>query len=164
MEQTWEEMRHVENLREKVTVIVVTVSTAIIGFIMQQKFAIETKPLMGFVIVLGIFGSLMVLKLYHIHQRDQRRLDKWYQYYEKACGDNPQILLLRDEADDETGKFFFPISKLKHHYFWSLIHLFVTAAGIFFLLTSYPENKPKTFDRASPKGSKNFKVDSTVKL
>ncbi len=38
IERTWEEMRHIENLRERVTILVITVASAIVGFIIQQKF------------------------------------------------------------------------------------------------------------------------------
>ena len=106
MEQTWEEMRHIESLRERVTVIVITLATAIVGFVVQQKFALQTKPLMYFVIVLGIFGLVMTRKLYQMHQMDQKRLDSWYKYYETFCGASPQILNLRDLADAENKKYF----------------------------------------------------------
>ena len=141
MEQTWEEMRHIENLRERVTILVVTVASAIVGFIIQQKFAIETKPFVWFVIILGIFGLLMTIKLFQIHQMDQKRLDKWYLYYESFCGEGPQILKLRNLADKENKKDFFYVAKLRHNYFWSAIHIFIVAAGIF-LFTMYP--KPVT--------------------
>lgn len=138
MEQTWEEMRHIENLRERVTILVVTVASAIVGFIIQQKFAIETKPFVWFVIILGVFGLLMTLKLFQIHQMDQKRLDKWYVYYASFCGDDPQILKLRSLADKENKKDFFYVAKLRHNYFWSAIHIFIVAAGIF-LFTMYPK-------------------------
>lgn len=138
MEQTWEEMRHIENLRERVTILVVTVASAIVGFIIQQKFAIETKPFVWFVIILGVFGLLMTLKLFQIHQMEQKRLDKWYVYLESFCGNDPQILKLRNQADKENKKQFFYIKKLRHNYFWSAIHFFIVFAGIF-LFTMYPK-------------------------
>lgn len=141
MEQTWEEMRHIENLRERVTILVVTVASGIVGFIIQQKFAIETKSFIWFVIMLGVFGLLMTLKLFQIHQMSQKRLDKWYQYMEDNCGTDSQILKLRRQADKENKKDFFYIAKLPHNYFWSAIHIFIVAAGIF-LFTMYPMPVP----------------------
>jgi uncharacterized membrane protein YjfL (UPF0719 family) len=138
MEQTWEEMRHIENMRERVTILVVTVASAIVGFIIQQKFAIETKPFVWFIIILGVFGLLMTLKLFQIHQMSQKRLNKWYNYLESFCGNDPQILKLRRQADVENKKDFFYIVKIPHNYFWSAIHLFIVGAG-FFLLTMYPK-------------------------
>jgi hypothetical protein len=142
MEQTWEEMRHIENMRERVTILVVTVASAIVGFIIQQKFSIETKPFVGFVIILGVFGVLMTLKLFQIHQMSQKRLDKWYLYLESFCGNDPQILKLRREADRENKKDFFYIVKIPNNYFWSAIHLFIVGAG-FFLFTMYPKPASK---------------------
>jgi hypothetical protein len=138
MEQTWEEMRHIENMRERVTILVVTVASAIVGFIIQQKFAIETKPFVWFVIILGVFGLLMTLKLFQIHQMSQRRLNKWYTYLENFCGNDPQILKLRTQADVENKRDFFYIVKIPHNYFWSAIHLFIVGAGLF-LFTMYPK-------------------------
>lgn len=138
IEQTWEEMRHLENLRERVTILVITVASAIVGFVIQQKFTVETKPLVWFVIMLGIFGLFMTLKLFQIHQMSQKRLDKWYAYFESFCGDDPQILKLRRIADKENKKDFFYIAKIPHNYFWSLIHIFIVVAGIF-LFTMYPK-------------------------
>lgn len=137
MEQTWTEMRHMENLRERITILVVTVASAIVGFVIQQKYALETKPFVWFIVALGVFGLLMTLKVFQIHQMAQKRLDKWYLYYESFCGDNPQILKLRNLADKENRKDFFYIAKLPHNYFWSAIHIFIVVAGII-LFTMYP--------------------------
>ena len=161
MEQTWEEMRHIENLRERVTILVITIASAIVGFIIQQKFAIETKPFLWFVIVLGVFGLLMTLKLFQIHQMSQRRLDKWYLYYESFCGDDPQILKLRKLADKENKKDFFYVAKIRHNYFWSAMHIFIVAAGLY-LFTMYPkqivsDNKVQTNCKA-----KNIDTASTT--
>jgi hypothetical protein len=145
MEQTWEEMRHLENLRERVTILVVTVASAIVGFVIQQKFTNETKPLVWLIIVLGIFGLLMTLKLFQIHQMSQKRLDKWYLYFESFCGDDPQILKLRQLADKENRKDFSYVAKIPHNYFWSVIHIFIIVAGIF-LFTLYPKQNPKVIE------------------
>jgi hypothetical protein len=107
---------------------------------MQQKFADETKPFVWFIILLGIFGLLMTLKLFQLHQMDQKRLDKWYKYYESFCGDTPQILKLRDQADRENKSDFFYIARMRHNYFWSAIHIFIVAAGIV-LLTMFPSKQ-----------------------
>lgn len=146
IEQTWEEMRHLENLRERVTILVITVASAIIGFVIQQKFTIETKPLVWFVIMLGVFGLFMTLKLFQIHQMSQKRLDKWYAYFESFCGNDPQILKLRIIADKENKKDFFYVAKIPHNYFWSLIHIFIVLAG-FFLFGMYPNKNITTINK-----------------
>ncbi len=140
MEQTWEEMRHLENLRERVTILVITLVTAIAGFVIQQKFSVESKPLIWFIIVLGLFGLFMTLKIFQIHQRGQRRLDKWYNYLEQYCGDNPQILLLKKKADDENKKEFRIISRIPHNFFWTGLFIFIIVAGILLLFVR-PKNE-----------------------
>jgi hypothetical protein len=137
LDQTWQEMRHIEGLREKVTVLVVTLASAIVGFVVQQKFASETYPLIVFVMILGLFGWMMVSKLYQLHQRDQLRLDNWYTYYETYCQPNSQILILRDLADKQSDVNFSMLSKIKHHYFWSIIHIFISLGGLYILIHYY---------------------------
>jgi hypothetical protein len=122
--------------------MIVTICVAIVGFVMQQKFALETKPLIYFIITLGFFGLLMTLKQYQIHQMDQKRLDKWYSYYESYCGENSMILKLRAKADIENKKDFFYIKWIRHNYFWSFIYVFIMASG-FFLLTYFPSKIEK---------------------
>jgi uncharacterized membrane protein YfcA len=167
MGQTWEEMRHIETLRERVTILVVTVASAIAGFVMQQKFADETKPFVWFIILLGVFGLLMTVKLFQIHQMDQKRLDKWYKYYESFCGDTPKILELRDQADKENKQDFSLVSKLRHNYFWSAIHIFIIGAGII-LLTMFPSKQvSKVTENHCCKIQKNDTIkviNDTIKL
>jgi hypothetical protein len=139
MEQTWEEMRHIENLREKTTIMIVTISVAIVGFVVQQKFASETKLLVYFEIALGLFGLLMSIKQFQLHQMDQNRLDKWYSYYESFCGEDAQILKLRDKADIENKKRFKYIKWIRHNYFWSTIYVFIIVSG--FILLNYYQSK-----------------------
>lgn len=130
MEQTWEEMRHIETLRERLTIIVVTIATATVGFVMQQKYALETYPLAYFVIALGIFGYLGSLKLFQIHQMGQRRLEKWYRHL-LGNETEPMILQIRDEADKENSEKFPIISTVRHNYLWATIHILIVMAGIF---------------------------------
>jgi uncharacterized membrane protein YfcA len=161
MEQTWEEMRHIENIRERVTILVVTVASAIVGFIIQQKFAIETKPFAWFVIILGVFGFLMTLKLFQIHQMSQKRLNKWNIYLESFCGNDPQILKLRSQADVENKKDFFYIVKIPHNYFWSAIHLFIFGAG-FLLLTMYPNPTSTRMERHCSHSTISTSTNKTI--
>jgi uncharacterized membrane protein YjfL (UPF0719 family) len=168
MEQSWEEMRHIENLRERVTILVITVASAIFGFIMQHKFTIETKPFVWFVILLGVFGLLMTLKLFQIHQMAQNRLDMWYLYLESHCGNDTQILKLRRQADNENKKQFFYIARLPHNYFWSAIHIFIVFVG-FYLFSMYHNSlnnamKPSFSKEHIKKDvfSKENQIDSTT--
>ncbi len=145
MEQTCEEMRHLENLRERVSILVITLASAIAGFIVQQKFAHETKSLIWFILFLGIFGFLMNLKIFQLHQMGQKRLNKWYTYLESQCGEDPQILKLKALADKENNIDFKYISKIPHNYFWATINIFIIIVGIsiFFIKPSKEfETKP----------------------
>lgn len=144
MEQTCEEMRHLENLRERVSILIITISSAIIGFIVQQKFASETKLFNVIIILLGLFGFAMTLKIFQIHQKGQKRLDKWYKYLTLNCGTNPQVLILRDLADNENKIEFSKISKIRHNYFWSTLNLGIVVIGLSLFLFSPTVEKSKS--------------------
>ena len=72
----------------------------------------------------------MTLKIFQIHQRSQKRLDKWYEYLEKYFGDNPQILKLREIADKENKNDFCIVSKIPHNFFWTGLFLFIIIGGL----------------------------------
>lgn len=146
MEQTWNEMRHIEVLRERVTVLIITIASISIGFIVQQKFAQETKVMIWLVIMLGILGILVGLKLFQIHQMGQRRLDKWNSYLIEHCGDAPKVITLRREADQENKSEFKLLSKIPHNYFWTTINLFIICIGIL-MLTMVKDSKPITVEK-----------------
>ncbi len=133
MGQTWEEMRHLENLRERVSVLILTITSVIAGFVVQQKFASETKLMIWFIIVLGVVGIFMGLKIFQIHQMGQKRLDKWNKYLESNCGNSPKILELKREADKENKKEFKLVSKIPHNFFWTAIYSFIIIIGIVML-------------------------------
>lgn len=134
MEQTWIEMRHLETLRERVTFLVVTLSIAIIGFSINQGLKEESWIFSALIIALGLFGLLMTLKIYSLHNLDQKRLDHWYDYLKKFCGNDPQVIKIRDAADEKSKSEQSFFEKLSHHFYWSGIHIFVIIAGIIILL------------------------------
>lgn len=134
MEQTWIEMRHLETLRERVTALVVTLSTAIIGFSINQGLKAESWIFASLIIALGIFGLLMTLKIYSLHNLDQNRLNHWYKYLIKFCGTDPKVIRLRNIADKKSKAKQSIFGKISHHFYWSGIHIFVIIAGIIVLL------------------------------
>jgi hypothetical protein len=131
MEQTWEEMRHIEGLRERVAIFLVTISSAIVGFVIQQKYSADTKPFALFTVFIGIFGILFAWKYYQIHKQDQNRLEEWYKYYELKCGNFPQVLALRTKADRESKVEFPIIKKIRHRYLWYFMNLAVVLVGLY---------------------------------
>jgi len=133
MEQTWNEMRHLENLRERVSVLIFTIASIILGFVVQQKLVPETRFMVWLVIALGVVGMVMGLKIFEIHQMGQNRLNKWTKYLEENCGDSPKILVLRREADKKNRKAFKYISWIPHNYFWTSLHFFIVVLGIVML-------------------------------
>lgn len=128
MGQVWDEMRHVEQLRATVSSLIITLSALIAGFVVQQEFADETLIMSFFVIALGIFGAIMVRKLYQLHQSDQERLNLWYQYLEENIP-NSKVIERRDTADALNRQKFPTLSRMPHNYFWFTLHLLISVSG-----------------------------------
>ena len=162
MGQTWEEMRHLENLRERVSVLILTITSIIAGFVVQQKFAPETKLMIWFIIILGIVGILMGLKIFQIHQMGQKRLDKWNEYLENSCGPSPKILELKRNADTENKNEFKLISKIPHNFFWTVIYSFIIIIGIVMLTMVKETPVPSTSKKDKTELSKKTMEESSI--
>ncbi len=133
LEQYWEEMRHIEQLRFNISSLIVTLAALISGFAVQQEFNDETIIMSIFIITLGLFGAIMVRKLYQLHQSDQEKLDKWHAYLDSKIP-NSQVISLRDTANIEHKRKFPILSKIPHNYFWFTLHLFISFTGIIILI------------------------------
>lgn len=147
IEQTWLEMRHVEELRSQVSSTLITLNSAILGFIIQQKLGDYTEYMALLVIFLGMYGILFTYKQYVLHSWDQTRLNKWNEYWNQECGLDSKVLEIRYNADREHTKNFpffsggvmteegeFKEGKIKSHWFWTGIHLFVAILGLTILI------------------------------
>jgi len=77
IQQEWDEMRHIEQLRATISSLIIPLVTLTAGFVVQQDFKSGTEILAFFIIVLGLFGAIMTRKLYEIHQAGQERLDSF---------------------------------------------------------------------------------------
>lgn len=133
MDQSCQEMRHLEKLRERVSVLIITIASIIAGFVVQQGFSTDTKLMIWLIIALGIVGILMVSKIFQLHQMCQYRLNNWYKYLEKACGKNSKVLLLKYESDTKNREDFKILSKIPHNLFWIVLNVLVISIGIVML-------------------------------
>jgi len=135
MQETNNEMRHNEDMREKVSSIILSLAILISGFVIQQKLADYTIILSIFIIILGLFGAGMTKKLYSIHQFGQQRLNEWYEYLKIQYPDQ-QIFIYRQIADDKTKKRFPILSKIRHNTFWVILNLIISCIGVILLTLS----------------------------
>ncbi|MBM3241228.1 hypothetical protein FJZ31_33510 [Candidatus Poribacteria bacterium] len=129
IKQTWDEMRHIEQLRATVSSLIIALATLIAGFVVQQGFTDATIIMSVFLIVLGIFGAVMVRKLYQLHQFGQERLNEWYAYLKENIP-NSEVFKRRDIADSVHQKKFSIFSQIPHNYFWFALHLFISLGGV----------------------------------
>lgn len=125
-------MRHIENQRATVSNLIIIVASAITGFIVQKSLIIDIFALTVFLVVLGIFGAIWSLKLYERHQFCQTRLNHIYKRIDKLT--NIRIQELREISDTEHRKKFRKMAKLRLHYLWRGLHIWILLIGCIFTL------------------------------
>ena len=133
IEQQNHEMRHTEVLRERVTYLIITFVSIISGFIVHNKFDKSSLILAYILIIIGVFGTLMVRKLYMLHQFEQNRVNEWYELLKNNYNLN-DLFDYRQIADDKTNKRFFIFSRIHHNWFWFGLNILSSLIGIFLAL------------------------------
>ena len=137
--------RH-EELREKATTVVLTLTGALIGLITYSKLAIWSWPAAALVTVLGLYGLLFSAKHYErarMHTEIVRHIRE-----EIDNGENSVLSLsdlTRNGRNDHYDKFRWPvlsadddaqsnaksrIARLRLNIFWDGIHVVVLMIGI----------------------------------
>jgi hypothetical protein len=120
---------HLESQRAIVTNFIITISAAIVGFLVQKKFEIYTLPLAMMLILLGIYGIVISTKLYERWQIHSRRARYWRrridQLHPKA-----RIEPLRVKADVDHSAKYSKIEKIRLYRLWLLLHILIALMGV----------------------------------
>lgn len=122
--------RHHETMRATVTNIVLIIAGAVltvIGFSKGIQF--DHWPLTGFLIFVGLFGAIFVIKHY---ERYCLHMERARQYRNSLESHLPQtnILLLKSKADAEHKKEFRRLVDWKLSKFWVALHMIVASFGV----------------------------------
>lgn len=133
-DQYWEEIRHTENQRATLTNLVILVSSATLGFLVDRGPSAATYPLGGLLILLGGYGGAMTLKLYERFRFIQSRLDHLYRQLDELNPD-ARFLEWRANADNEHRLAFPRWSNVRVHHLWLALHLAIALAGIIVILS-----------------------------
>lgn len=128
-DQYWEEIRHTENQRATLTNLIMLVSSATVGLLVDRGPGAASGPLGGLLILLGTYGSAITLKLYERHRFIKTRLDHLYRQLDEL---NPgaKFLERRAAADDEHGQSFPRLRKVRVHHLWLLLHVAIALTGV----------------------------------
>lgn len=129
----WE--RHHETQRSSATNLVLVVAAAVLSLVtINKSIDLSDLPLTIFLIVLGLFGSILSLKHYERFKRHQTLAET----YRKALDEDipeAQILSLRSKAenrhtDDYRATYCSWIHRWRLHWLWIGLHLAVAVTGI----------------------------------
>jgi hypothetical protein len=126
LDQTWDEMRHIETQRASFVGSISSLTLVALGFVGQQGFKRKTLPVSIGVVVLGLFGVLAVAKFTSMHARDQARVDAWHRQWETLI--HSTVLATRDSVDDATTRSSHA-SRIRHRHLWYSMCLACSLAG-----------------------------------
>ncbi len=127
--------RHNENQRAPLVSILLAISAALVAWIKDKPLTHDDWPIAAFLIGLGVFGLLAIMKyweryVYHVRREDSLRkeLDIYF----------PKNLLIKakKEAVKEHNKGARPLLKdryLMQHWLWEGVFALITLMGIYFL-------------------------------
>jgi hypothetical protein len=127
--QYWDEIRHVENQRATLTNLIILIASAIVGLMVQKGLSKGFLPLAILLILLGIYGAAITLKLYERYNFLQTRLEHFYRHIDELYP-NAKFLHLRRVAEDEHKAQFPRLSKLKVHRLWLALHIAISLSGM----------------------------------
>ncbi len=122
--------RHHETQRATVTgAIIAFVGLVINGTNFDKVIDKNDLPFAIFLIFIGIFGAVFSYKQYERYLLHTKRASKYRNELDNLQFDG-LIRKLKSIADEEHNKEFTKSSKLKLHYLWMSINLFVALIGM----------------------------------
>jgi hypothetical protein len=126
--------RHQESQRSTVGMLIITVSSALIGIATyDDKILISDLPIAMLIVVLGLFGAIFSAKHYERFTFHNERTEEYRRKLEEIL---PSIGVtnLNEIADKRSLERFPRITALRLYKFWLTLHLFVAALGAFLIL------------------------------
>jgi hypothetical protein len=127
--QYWDEIRHVENQRATLTNLVILIASAVVGLMVQQGLSRGFLPLTILLVLLGIYGTAITLKMYERYSFLQIRLDHYYHRIDELHP-NAQFLQIKKTAEDEHKLHFRRLFGLRVHWLWIALHVAISLSGV----------------------------------
>ena len=127
--ETQQALRH-EEQRVQVTNLIIAMDVGIIGLVSLDKAINKSDlPLILIILALGLFGTLFTAKHYERFALHTRRAS----YYRKALESiipERKLKELKDKADTETRKSYRVLNRIRLHYLWYGLNIFILGLGI----------------------------------
>ena len=124
----WE--RHHEAQRSSATNLILVIAAAVLSVVtINKSIDMSDLPLTIFLVVLGLFGSILSLKQYERFARHQTLAGSYRGAIDQEIPE-ARILVLRSEAERGHTHDYRGIQGWRLHWLWIGIHLAVALAGI----------------------------------
>jgi len=128
-EEQWCQGRQSESQRATVTNFIITISAAILGFLVQKEFTLTSLPLAILLIALGVYGAVISAKLYERWQFHMRRARYWRKRIDELHPD-ARIDQLKVESDLEHKRKYPKLEKIRLNRLWSALHILIILIGV----------------------------------
>ncbi len=128
-EEQWTQGRQSESQRATVTNFIITISAAILGFLVQKNFTLTSLPLAILLIALGIYGAVISAKLYERWQSHMRRARYWRKRIDELHP-GARIEQLKAESDAKHKLKYSKLEKIKLNRLWLALHILIALIGV----------------------------------
>jgi len=125
--------RHSESERSTMTNFIITIAAALVAFIGYVGFDIKVIPSGFFLLVLGIYGTLMTLKYHERFRLHLRLAGEWANKIDEICP-NANLNSLTKKAFQEHRKKYSKLSEIKLSKLWVFIHILISLLGLAFII------------------------------
>src|SRR5207253_8645127 len=110
------------------TNLIILIASAIVGLMVQKGLSKGFLPLAILLILLGVYGAAVTLKLYERYNFLQTRLEHFYRHIDELHP-NAKFLHVRNAAYDDHKAQFPRLAKLKVHRLWLALHIAISLSG-----------------------------------
>lgn len=128
IQETNSEMRHLEDVRNKISSIVIAIIVGVLSFLDKDLWIYKGT----FISSLSVFGMFFTQKVYQLHNRGQERLNCWYSLLENKYN-IVDVFIAKREADSKHNKskwLNFLDKNVHHNILWVILYAFILLIGI----------------------------------
>ena len=133
-EESWAQVRHLEDQRATYTNLVIVVAAGVLGFVIPQGLTVELFPLTILLFVMGVVGAIATWKFYERYQWHNSQADKWLERIDSVLVPNAGLGILEKAAKREHQSRYKGIVRIRVHWLWIALHGLIALLGLILTL------------------------------
>ena len=134
MDKDFELMKQSDNQRTSITGIILIIASAIQGGLTQTGFVKSALVLTILLIILGLFGTIAILKLYENAISYYERYRKFREQLDELCPEANIMITILDAKNDYKLKYSLVSKRIHRHQIWAGLHMSIIIIGIIYTL------------------------------